>query len=123
MTIDERARHELFLSCETALGPERAETLMALLPPVGWADVATKQDLAHLEVRLEARFDAVDGRFEAVDTRFETMGLQIGLQFETMEARFMGELHQALNSQTKTLFFGIITVLTSLAALGVAFVR
>ena len=98
MTIDERARHELFLGCETALGPERAETLMALLPPVGWADVATKQDLAHLEERLQA-------------------------QFEAMEARFMGELHRALNSQTKTLFFGIITVLTSLAALGVAFAR
>ncbi len=35
----------------------------------------------------------------------------------------MGELHRARNSQTKTLCFGIITVLTSLAALGVAFTR
>jgi hypothetical protein len=127
MTIDERARHELFLGCETALGPERAETLMALLPPVGWADVATKQDLTHLEERLttrsDARFEGIDARFEAIDARFDAMGEQIGLQFETIEAKFTGELHRALNSQTKTLFFGIITVLTSLAALGVAFAR
>ena len=38
-------------------GDEGAGTLMTLLPPVGWADVATKQDLAHLstELRLEMR--------------------------------------------------------------------
>ncbi len=28
------------------MGTERADTVMELLPPVGWADVATKQDLA-----------------------------------------------------------------------------
>ena len=31
---------------------------MELLPPVGWADVATKQDLRELEARLEARLTA-----------------------------------------------------------------
>jgi hypothetical protein len=30
---------------------------MEMLPPVGWADVAAKQDLAILEARLEARFE------------------------------------------------------------------
>lgn len=35
MALDERARHELFLRLEQALGPESAETLMELLPPVG----------------------------------------------------------------------------------------
>ncbi len=32
--------------------------MMELLPPVGWADVATKQDLASLEARLTDRFTA-----------------------------------------------------------------
>ena len=57
---------------------------MALLPPVGWADVATKHDLAHLEATL------------------------------------IGELHRTLNSQTKMLIFGIITVLTSIAGIALA---
>jgi hypothetical protein len=62
MPVDERARHKLYLAVERELGPENAETLMSLLPPVGWADVATKQDLAQLEARLEA---ALDARLEA----------------------------------------------------------
>ena len=56
MALDERARHELFLRLEQALGPESAETLMELLPPVGWADVATKRDLDALGDRLLAAF-------------------------------------------------------------------
>ena len=56
MALDERARHELFLRLEQALGPESAETLMELLPPVGWADVATKRDLDALRDQLLAAF-------------------------------------------------------------------
>ena len=50
MAIDERARHRLYLRLEEVLGPEDAEVLMGHLPPVGWADVATKHDL---DQRLE----------------------------------------------------------------------
>ena len=37
------------------MGPREATTLMELLPPVGWADVATKHDLQHAveTLRLE----------------------------------------------------------------------
>ena len=45
MALDERARHELFARLEAVLGPREAATLMEHLPPVGWADVATKRDL------------------------------------------------------------------------------
>ncbi|TVR21459.1 MAG: hypothetical protein EA389_15020 [Ilumatobacter sp.] len=55
MTIDERQRYQLHQTLEAHLGPEAAATLMAHLPPVGWADVATKHDLKALEERLELR--------------------------------------------------------------------
>jgi hypothetical protein len=46
MTVDERARKELYEALEERLGSKPADTAMALLPPVGGADVATQQDLA-----------------------------------------------------------------------------
>jgi hypothetical protein len=36
------------------LSEEAADTLMELLPPVGWADVATKTDLQHLHDELKS---------------------------------------------------------------------
>ena len=57
MTITEANRHQLHQALITALGEEEAATLMEHLPPVGWADVATKTDLDHLQTVIEARFD------------------------------------------------------------------
>ena len=37
---------------------------MELLPPVGWADVATKRDLDHLHAVLDAKIDAKVERLE-----------------------------------------------------------
>ena len=71
MTIDERTRHRLFLRLEQVLGPEEATVLMEHLPPVGWGDVATKADLAHLEARIDLRFAAVDARFDAIQVHFD----------------------------------------------------
>jgi len=51
MIISEHSRHELYTRLQEALGDEAATTLMEHLPPVGWADVATKRDL---DVTLEA---------------------------------------------------------------------
>ena len=52
MTITNAQRHDLHKALEQILGAERANVLMEHLPPVGWADVATKRDLDHLEERL-----------------------------------------------------------------------
>jgi hypothetical protein len=57
MALDERSRHQLFLRLEETLGPEAATTLMEHLPPVGWADVATKRDLDHLAVATKRDLD------------------------------------------------------------------
>src|SRR5439155_7471155 len=55
MAVDERARHELYLKAEQSFGRDAADALMAYLPPVGWADVATKRDLENLRLGLELR--------------------------------------------------------------------
>lgn len=65
MGIDERARHQLFLRLEDILGTDEATTLMEHLPPTGWADVATKHDLAQLEDRVDIRLKAMADRLTA----------------------------------------------------------
>ena len=64
MAIDERTRHEMYLGSEELLGPQVADALMEHLPPVGWAEVATKHDLAALEDRLDLRFDGLEPRLD-----------------------------------------------------------
>ena len=65
MQIDERTRHEMYLGLEEKLGTAVADALMAHLPPIGWADVATKHDLEELERRMELRFQRMDERIDA----------------------------------------------------------
>ena len=65
MSISERDRHDLYLAVERVIGTDQADTMMSMLPPVGWADVATKHDLAELERRIDLRFEAQDHRFDA----------------------------------------------------------
>jgi hypothetical protein len=57
MAVDERSRLQLADAAKRAFGDDAGITLMELLPPVGWADVATKQDLTLMEARLEARIE------------------------------------------------------------------
>ena len=56
MAVDERRRLRLADAAKRAFGDDEGITLMELLPPVGWADVATKQDLAQLKSDMTAAF-------------------------------------------------------------------
>jgi hypothetical protein len=75
MAVDERHRLQLADAAKRAFGDDAGITLMELLPPVGWADVATKQDLLPLEAkidRLDARFDELEERLDLkFDAKFE----------------------------------------------------
>jgi len=75
MAITEAARHRLYLSLEKALGSEEAATFMEHMPPVGWADVATKRDLEQsgalsaATLRSEMAMFAATLRSEMADLR------------------------------------------------------
>jgi len=87
VAVTEETRHRLYQRLEEVLGAEEATTLMELVPPVGWADVATKRDLDALADRMdrfEARMDRFDGRMDRFEVRltdgFERMHRDMRLQ-------------------------------------------
>jgi hypothetical protein len=98
MAIDERARHRLYERLEAVLGTDEAAILMEHLPPVGWADVATKRDLAALQ---EAN----------------------RLEHELLKQEMMAAWRADLLRQTRTMIFAMLTTMTTavLAVGGLAF--
>jgi hypothetical protein len=67
VAITEQSRHDLYVRLEAALGAQEATTLMEHLPPVGWADVSTRTDVAlqlqALEGNLRADLHIALGEF------------------------------------------------------------
>jgi len=121
MAISEESRHQLHNRLDVVLGPAEASTLMAHLPPVGWADVATRHDLVALERRLDARCQAIDWRFEAIDWRFEAVGTRLAAvegKLEEHDRRFdrmddkLDQIRRDLRSNL------VVSVTTSAALLG-----
>ncbi|MEX2621680.1 MAG: hypothetical protein WD250_15805 [Egibacteraceae bacterium] len=120
MALDERARHELFTRLEETLGSVPAETLIGYLPPVGWADVATKHDLHQLEERLDIRIDALG---ERLDAPIDALDERFGARLETVEHRVMARMDQQLAAQARVMALQTWAILgTVLVALAGAIV-
>jgi hypothetical protein len=117
LTVSEHDRHLLHTKAEEAMASDAADTLMSYLPPVGWADVATKRDLDALEERMDLRFQLVDQRFDAVDRRFEA----VDGRFDSLERIFVTKAELA--AQTRTIILGVAALNLSFGALALGIVQ
>lgn len=128
MAVDEAARHQLYTSLESTLGPEPTSTLMSLLPPVGWADVATRQDLVAFrdglraeiaDLRTEVRTGIADSRAEfrtelrtgLAEASVERANLRSELKSDIAQLR--GEMHTSIRNAV----FAMIGAMFTLAGL------
>ena len=64
MTTTETKRFRLRERLNDLMEEEHVTTLMDSLPPVGWERLATKDDLADLEQRLDAKFTEMRGEMK-----------------------------------------------------------
>ena len=71
MSISEAQRFEMHSSLRKVMGDDVANTLMEHLPPMGWADVARKSDIDHLDKRI----DGVEKRLDGVIAGMWAMGV------------------------------------------------
>ena len=93
MTITDKQRNDLYRACEETMGEGPAETLLSLLPPVGWAAVATKQDLEHLATKADLQ------------------------SVRTDQQSLRADIERSLREQTRTMLFGLASInLTFLGA-------
>ena len=106
MSITEASRFQLRTAIGQILSEEAADTLMELLPPVGWADVATKTDLQHLRNEMQA---------DIKNLRDELKGDMRALQL-TIEIAIEKRIHE----QTKWLITTMIAMNTVMLAASVA---
>ena len=86
MPVDERARHRLYLRLEEVLGPDEAGTLMAHLPPAGFADLATKEDVLLLRTDLTGRMESLDHRLTA---QMESLEHRVTARMESLTRRLI----------------------------------
>ena len=98
MTVTEEARYHRLQQLDDSVGEKGANTMMELLPPVGWADVTTKRDLDQLEERMDLRFQNVDLRFDNVDSRLDEISEITGLRFNQATENTNLRFNQAADS-------------------------
>ena len=135
MSITEASRFQLRTAIGQILNEEAADTLMELLPPVGWADVATKTDLHYLNgdiqnLRNELKSDILSLRNELkgdidslrnelksdiLSLRNELKGDMLNLQL-TIEVNVRKLIHE----QTKWLITTMIAMNAVTVAVAVA---
>jgi hypothetical protein len=117
MSITEASRFQLRTAIGQILSEEAADTLMELLPPVGWADVATKTDLQHLRDELKADILNLRNEFKADILNLRN---EFKADIQALQLSFETTLEKRLHEQTKWFITTMIAMNAVTVAVAVA---
>ena len=103
MSITNEDRYHLQERANEVLGEKEGTTLMELLPPVGWADVATKSDLDVQTTLLRSEIGSVRSDLDAQTSR--------------LRSEFRADLESGLRQLETRMFTAFLTVIGVLATM------
>jgi len=113
--VSDEDRRDLYDVLERRLGQGPATTMMELLPPVGWADVARQSDL------VAVRGEMAELKGEMAELRAELKGEMAELRVELKGE--MAELRAELRSQLPRLYVANVGMAFATAGLVLAAAR
>jgi hypothetical protein len=117
--VSDQDRRELYEALERGLGGRPAATMMELLPPVGWADVARQSDLVALRGEMAQLRGELKG--EIAELRGEMGELRGELKGELAEVRGeISKLSAGIDGQIPRFIWANVPVVASLAGLVLA---
>ena len=117
MSITEASRFQLRTAIGQILSEEVADTLMELLPTVGWADVATKTDLQHLHDELKADILNLRNEFKS---DIHALRVEFKADIHALQLSFETTLEKRLHEQTKWFITTMIAMNAVTVAVAVA---
>ncbi|MDQ4068546.1 MAG: hypothetical protein M3203_03575 [Actinomycetota bacterium] len=124
--VSDHDRRELYQALEERLGHGPAGTLMELLPPVGWADVARQSDLVAVrgemaELRAELKGEMAGLRGEMAELRAELKGEVAGLKGEMGAVRGeLARLNARIDAQLPKFVWANVPLVVGVAGLVLA---
>jgi hypothetical protein len=146
MPVTDDARHELHTDLTNTIGRSSAATLMELLPPVGWDDLATRQDLhqqttllrrdlEHLRASTKKDLDhhtavhraELHGAFNQLRSEMAGMRMEMQSEFAQMRSDMQAGLadvrsyvDRGLREQTRVFVVAVAALLTGVGSSVVA---
>jgi hypothetical protein len=124
MSITEASRFQLRTAIGLILSEEAADTLMELLPPVGWADVATKTDLHYLNgdiqsLRNELKSD-IDSLRNELKSDIQSLRNELKSDMLNLQLTIEVSVRKLIHEQTKWLITTMIAMNAVTVAVAVA---
>lgn len=123
MSVSEFDRHQLFRYFEDTMGPERAATMMEVLTPVNWTELATKSDLATMATKSDLATMATKSDIADMATKSDIADLATKSDLATVGAELRAEFKHDLAQHTRLLFFGMLASQATLVGLVFAVVQ
>ncbi len=117
MAGTQASRQRLYRELGELLSQEAMDELMDVIPPVGWGEVARRQDITNLEHTLRAEMAELRG-----ELRTEMADLRGGLRAEMADLRGefrteMADLRSDFTSAMRLQLFSLLGAMFTLAAL------